>query len=68
MIVPAHAFREYGIRGIADRDLTDGVAKGIGQGFATLLGAGELPVRVAVGRDCRVSRSATSRWSRRTGR
>ena len=55
MIVPAHAFREYDIRGIADRDLSDGVAKGIGQGFATVLGAGERHVRVAVGRDCRVS-------------
>jgi phosphomannomutase/phosphoglucomutase len=55
MIVPAHAFREYDIRGVADRDLTDGVAKGIGQGFATMLGAGERPVRIAVGRDCRVS-------------
>src|SRR6185437_7364282 len=55
MIVPAHAFREYDIRGVADRDLTDGVARGIGQGFATMLGAGERPVRIAVGRDCRVS-------------
>jgi phosphomannomutase / phosphoglucomutase len=55
MIVPTHAFREYDIRGIADRDLTDAVAKGIGQGFATILGAGERSVRVAVGRDCRVS-------------
>jgi phosphomannomutase/phosphoglucomutase len=55
MTVPSHAFREYDIRGVADRDLTDDVAKGIGQGFATMLGAGERPVRVAVGRDCRVS-------------
>jgi phosphomannomutase / phosphoglucomutase len=55
MIVPRHAFREYDIRGTADRDLADGIAKGIGQGFATMLGAGERPVQVAVGRDCRVS-------------
>ena len=55
MIVPTHAFREYDIRGVADRDLTDDVARGIGQGFATMLGAGERPVRVAVGRDCRLS-------------
>jgi phosphomannomutase / phosphoglucomutase len=55
MIVPVHAFREYDIRGIADRDLTDPVATGIGRGFATMLGAGERPVRVAVGRDCRLS-------------
>jgi phosphomannomutase/phosphoglucomutase len=63
MQVPAHVFREYDIRGVADRDLTDDVACGIGRGFATMLGAGtgrpqaiagELP-RIAVGRDCRVS-------------
>jgi phosphomannomutase/phosphoglucomutase len=55
MSLPSHAFREYDIRGVADRDLTDDVAKGIGRGFATMLGAGDRPVRVAVGRDCRVS-------------
>jgi phosphomannomutase/phosphoglucomutase len=54
---PAHAFREYDIRGIADRDLTDDVARGVGRGFATMLteGRGADPVRVAVGRDCRLS-------------
>jgi phosphomannomutase/phosphoglucomutase len=55
MQVPTHAFREYDIRGIADRDLTDGVARGIGRAFATILGAGEHRTRVAVGRDCRLS-------------
>jgi phosphomannomutase/phosphoglucomutase len=55
MQVPAHAFREYDIRGVADRDLTDDVARGIGRGFGTMLGAAERPLRVAVGRDCRVS-------------
>jgi len=55
MQVPTSAFREYDIRGIADRDLTDEVARGIGSGFATVLGAGRGGVRVAVGRDCRVS-------------
>jgi phosphomannomutase/phosphoglucomutase len=64
MQVPTHAFREYDIRGVADRDLTDDVARGIGRGFGTMIGAGaESPdpgqgggrVRVAVGRDCRVS-------------
>lgn len=59
--IPAHAFREYDIRGVADRDLTDDVARGIGRGFATMLGRpdqgsrGGEPVRVAVGRDCRLS-------------
>jgi phosphomannomutase/phosphoglucomutase len=55
MHVPSHAFREYDIRGIADRDLTDEVTRGIGAGYATMLGAGARPVRVAVGRDCRAS-------------
>ena len=55
MIVPSHAFREYDIRGVADRDLTDAVARGIGQALVTMLGGGGKPVRVAVGRDCRVS-------------
>ena len=55
MKLPTHAFREYDIRGVADRDLTDDTARGIGRGFATMIGAGERPVRVAVGRDCRVS-------------
>jgi phosphomannomutase / phosphoglucomutase len=55
MQVPTHAFREYDIRGIADRDLTDIIAGGIGRGFATLLGSSERPLRIAVGRDCRLS-------------
>jgi len=57
MLVPGHAFREYDIRGVADRDLTDDVARGIGRGFGTMIGAGANGgrVRVAVGRDCRVS-------------
>jgi phosphomannomutase/phosphoglucomutase len=54
MKLPTHAFREYDIRGVADRDLTDDTARGIGRGFATIL-AGQKPVRVAVGRDCRLS-------------
>jgi phosphomannomutase / phosphoglucomutase len=63
MKVPANIFREYDIRGVADRDLTNDVARGIGRGLATLLprsvaGAshrGAPPLRLAVGRDCRVS-------------
>jgi phosphomannomutase/phosphoglucomutase len=55
MRTPAHIFREYDIRGVAERDLTDGVAGGIGRGFATMLGAAERPLRIAVGRDCRLS-------------
>ena len=57
MKLPAQAFREYDIRGVADRDLTDEVAHGIGRGYGTVLGAGVAgkKVRVAVGRDCRLS-------------
>ena len=57
MKAPAHVFREYDIRGVADRDLTDEVARAIGCGYATMLGAGAggQAVRVAVGRDCRRS-------------
>jgi phosphomannomutase/phosphoglucomutase len=57
MKVPVQSFREYDIRGVADRDLTDEVARGIGRGFGTLLGAGEAgaKLRIAVGRDCRLS-------------
>ncbi len=73
MKLPTHAFREYDIRGVADRDLTDDTARGIGRGFGTVLsgpvsgesrgsaglaaGSGGVArtVRVAVGRDCRLS-------------
>ena len=39
MKLPTHAFREYDIRGVADRDLTDPVVHAIGRGFGTALGA-----------------------------
>lgn len=55
MKLPKNAFREYDIRGVADRELTDEVARGIGRGFAAVLGASERELRVAVGRDCRLS-------------
>ena len=55
MKVPTHIFREYDIRGVAERDLTDAVARGIGRGLATMLGAAVAPIRIAVGRDCRLS-------------
>jgi phosphomannomutase / phosphoglucomutase len=57
--VPGHIFREYDIRGVAERDLSDAVAHGIGRGFGVMLGEGRGaeagPLRVAVGRDCRLS-------------
>jgi phosphomannomutase/phosphoglucomutase len=57
----SHIFREYDIRGHADRDLESGLVRGIGRGLAELLaeargGAGAAgPLRIAVGRDCRLS-------------
>ena len=55
--VPGQIFREYDIRGVADRDLSDAIAHGIGRGFGKMLGPPpeKGPLRVAVGRDCRLS-------------
>jgi phosphomannomutase/phosphoglucomutase len=39
-----HIFREYDIRGIAERDLTDDTAYGIGRAFARELGAPAQPL------------------------
>jgi phosphomannomutase/phosphoglucomutase len=57
MRVPSHIFREYDIRGVADRDLTDELAYGLGRGLATQLGAaaGTATPRLCVARDCRLS-------------
>lgn len=53
-----HIFREYDIRGVADRDLTDDVAEGIGRAYGARVFSshkGGKPPAVVVGRDCRVS-------------
>lgn len=50
-----HIFREYDIRGVADRDLTDPVVYRIGRGLARMLRSGGNPPQIAVGRDCRRS-------------
>ncbi len=52
-----HIFREYDIRGVAERDLSDDVAHGIGRAFGATLVEGEpsKTPRVAVCRDCRLS-------------
>jgi phosphomannomutase / phosphoglucomutase len=57
MKLPTHAFREYDIRGVADRDLADETVRGIGRGFGTIIGGAVSgrPARIAVGRDCRLS-------------
>ncbi|MEZ4220109.1 MAG: phosphomannomutase/phosphoglucomutase [Polyangiaceae bacterium] len=54
----AHIFREYDIRGVADRDLTDELVHGIGVGLARMLrpdGKEGIQPRLAVARDCRKS-------------
>jgi phosphomannomutase/phosphoglucomutase len=57
MKIPRHAFREYDIRGIADTDLTDDVARALGAAFAATMReqAGVPSPRIAVGRDGRLS-------------
>lgn len=47
-------FREYDIRGVADRDLSAGVALAIGRAYGTFL-SNQGGRRVTVGRDCRLS-------------
>ncbi len=48
-------FREYDIRGIADRDLTDSVARDLGAAFGTLVSKAGGAQTVSVSRDCRIS-------------
>ncbi len=57
MKTPAHIFREYDIRGVADVDLDDELVTGIGRALATDLReqAADRAVSVAVARDCRLS-------------
>jgi phosphomannomutase/phosphoglucomutase len=58
MTVPANIFREYDIRGVADRDLSDELAEGIGRALGVMLAVGpegKTAPRLAVGRDCRLS-------------
>src|SRR5690606_28200762 len=47
--VPGHVFREYDIRGVAERDLSDELAHAIGRGFGATLAEGHTgggPLRV----------------------
>src|SRR5260370_8176161 len=58
MLVPAHVFREYDIRGVADKELSDELIGAIGQEFAHALyedAPGAERLEIAVGRDCRLS-------------
>ncbi len=47
-------FREYDVRGVADRDLDDELVHALGLGIGTILSGGSR-LRIALGRDCRVS-------------
>jgi len=47
-------FREYDVRGVADRDLTDQLATDLGRSFGTFLKRRDQK-RIVVGRDCRLS-------------
>ncbi len=53
-IVNPHVFREYDIRGEADRDLPDAMVRDLGRALGTFW-ARRGGRRVAVGRDCRLS-------------
>jgi phosphomannomutase/phosphoglucomutase len=59
MNVPRQIFREYDIRGVAERDLSSELAFAVGRGLGTILGRGRKeggpPLRIALGRDCRLS-------------
>jgi phosphomannomutase / phosphoglucomutase len=50
--VASQIFREYDIRGVADRDLSNELFTALGRAFSTLF---EGHTKVAVGRDCRQS-------------
>ncbi len=47
-------FREYDIRGVADRDLSDELARDLGRALGTVM-AERGKRRIMVGRDCRLS-------------
>jgi len=47
-------FREYDIRGVADRDLSDELARDLGRALGTVMGE-RGKRRIMVGHDCRVS-------------
>ncbi len=51
---PSHIFREYDIRGVADRDMPDALIEDLGRALGTFLSRAGAK-RIAVGRDCRLS-------------
>ena len=58
MSIPRSIFREYDIRGVADRDLSDALTEALARAFAGTLRdeiGGERPLTMAVARDGRLS-------------
>ncbi|HEY6880721.1 MAG TPA: phosphomannomutase/phosphoglucomutase [Polyangiales bacterium] len=53
-MIPGHIFREYDIRGVADRDMPDSLVTDLGRALGTYLQRKQLG-RIALGRDCRLS-------------
>jgi phosphomannomutase / phosphoglucomutase len=53
-MIPGHIFREYDIRGVADRDMPDSLVTDLGRALGTYLMRRQL-TRIALGRDCRLS-------------
>ncbi len=51
---PHHAFREYDIRGVAGKDITEELAYRLGKAYAAILPANEIR-NIAIGRDVRLS-------------
>lgn len=50
-----HIFREYDIRGVADEDLSDELARDLGRALGTFHRRRGAPARIVLGRDCRLS-------------
>ncbi|HSC89379.1 MAG TPA: phosphomannomutase, partial [Polyangiaceae bacterium] len=50
-----HVFREYDIRGVAERDLSDDFAERLGRGLAEMLAPEGRAPTLVVARDCRLS-------------
>lgn len=53
-MIPGHIFREYDIRGVADRDMPDSLVTDLGRALGTFLLRKQM-ARIALGRDCRLS-------------
>jgi phosphomannomutase / phosphoglucomutase len=53
-MIPKHIFREYDIRGVAERDMSDELVSDLGRAVGTFLQR-DGSRRIALGRDCRLS-------------